>query len=390
LTAAAEAIADGDYQHHVSLSHRDELGKLAGVFNRMSRQLRTREAELRESRERLAAVLGGMSEGVIAVDDDERIVFANATAGKMLGFSADQVEGRSFLESVRNHKLYRAIEEARANNASRQLEIKIGIREPRVLNVSLTLLGGDTAPRVILSLHDVTNLRRLETLRRDFVANVSHELKTPLSSIKAYAETLSAGALHDHANNLRFVQQIEEQAERLNDLIMDLMSLAQIESGQKTYNIAPLSVAETVHSCLADYRLTAQAKGVRLVANASSEDIVVAADESALFQILDNLVDNAVKYTPTGGTVTVRWRALEAQREGEIEVEDNGIGIAEEHVARLYERFFRVDKARSRELGGTGLGLAIVKHLVQALGGSVHVESRLAQGTRFTIRLPLV
>jgi len=387
LTEAAEAIADGDYKQQVYVPNRDELGGLARVFNRMSRQLQLREAELHDSRERLSGVLGGMSVGVIAVDDEERIIFANATAGRMLGFVPEQVECGPLLASVRNHKLYRAIQETRATTTSRQLEIQVGLREPRIVDVSLRYLGGDSTARVILGLHDVTHLRRLETLRRDFVANVSHELKTPLSAIKAYAETLSAGAIHDRANNLRFVQQIEEQAERLNVLIMDLIRLAQIESGQQQYQLGPLSVAEAAGACVTSYRPLAQSRGVALTTPAGAADAIVLADDEALRQILNNLLDNALKYTPRGGRVELRWRVVDSI--GEIEVEDNGIGIAEEHLDRLFERFFRVDRARSRELGGTGLGLSIVKHLVQAQGGSVHVSSQLGQGSTFSIRLPL-
>ncbi len=257
----------------------------------------------------------------------------------------------------------------------------------RVLGVNATCLQGEPSTRFILVLQDVTELRRPESLRQEFVANVSHELKTPLSSIKAYAETLLGGAINDQQNNVKFVQSIEEQAARLHELILDLLSLARVESGQKTFDIRAVKLASAVQSCLAEYQAAANSKGINLKTTGTLPDLQVRADEEGIRQILNNLIDNAVKYTPAGGEVTVGWRA-----EGPlavIEVRDTGIGIAAEYLPRVFERFYRVDRARSRELGGTGLGLSIVKHLAQSFGGSVSVESRRGEGSVFTVKLPL-
>jgi two-component system phosphate regulon sensor histidine kinase PhoR len=233
----------------------------------------------------------------------------------------------------------------------------------------------------------MTELRRLESLRQEFVTNVSHELKTPLSSIKAYAETLREGAINDPQHNLEFVQRIEDQADRLHELILDLISLARIESGQQTYEVADVDVASVVNACLEHHRPSAESQQLSLEAEPTTDSVVVPADEEALRQILDNLVNNAIKYTPPGGRVRVGWRV--DGRSALIEVSDTGIGVSPQDQPRLFERFFRVDKARSRELGGTGLGLSIVKHLAHFFGGSVGVRSTPGKGSLFWVRLPL-
>jgi two-component system phosphate regulon sensor histidine kinase PhoR len=240
---------------------------------------------------------------------------------------------------------------------------------------------------VVLVMRDVTEIKRLENMRQQFLANVSHELKTPLSSIKAYAETLLGGARHDAEHCQRFLERIDEQAARLHQLIQDMLSLARIESGQAALEVTDVSVQRSVGRCLADYEALAAARGVMLDNLADDPSLVIRGDEEAVWQILANLVDNAVKYTPPAGRVSVA-----ARRDGGmavIEVRDTGAGIAAEHHARVFERFYRVDKARSRELGGTGLGLSIVKHLCQAMGGTVAVQSEINRGSTFTVRLPL-
>lgn len=391
LTASAEAIASGEYHQQVYFHSNDELGELATSFNRMSEQLKTRETQLREGRQRLATVLEGMAEGVISLDDRQRIVLANVAAGKLLGFTPDDSQGRPLIEVIRNHKLHTALVESQASNESRRVEIELAEGENRALSIYATLVPGERRTRFILVIQDVTDLRRLESMRQEFVANVSHELKTPLSSIKAYAETLSAGAINDAENNLRFVHRIEDQAERLHQLILDLLSLARIESGQQAFDIGVIDVESLVLSCLAEHQGNAESKGIELLADGSGDDAKIRADEEGARQILNNLVNNALNYTEEGGKVTVGWRSEPNSAPGMaiLCVSDTGAGIAEQHLPRLFERFYRVDKARSRELGGTGLGLSIVKHLTQSFGGNVEVESELGAGTTFTVRLPL-
>jgi two-component system phosphate regulon sensor histidine kinase PhoR len=386
ITRAASAIASGDYQHRIYVANRDELGTLASTLNRMSQALDNRMTQLTESHERQATVLGGMIEGVIAVDQRQRIAFANSAAGRLFNFRPVAAEGRRLLEVVRNHELDAAVNAAITTRQPQRLETARDGAEKLSVAIQATPLAGNPCPGVVLVMHDTSELRRLESLRRDFVANVSHELKTPLSSIKAYAETLRNGALADRETSEKFVDRIQEQADRLHNLIIDMLSLARIESAQEVFNIEPVSVSEVVNACLATQRAAADAKRIELRCEASEKPCNVRADREGLREILDNLVDNAVKYTGEGGRVIVRWRS----RGGEavIEVEDSGIGISADDLSRVFERFYRVDKARSRELGGTGLGLAIVKHLSQSFGGGVSATSEPGKGSRFSITLP--
>jgi two-component system phosphate regulon sensor histidine kinase PhoR len=253
-------------------------------------------------------------------------------------------------------------------------------------------MPGSPPRGVLLVLHDTSELRRLERVRQEFVANVSHELKTPLSVIKACVETLLEGAADDPQHRAPFLERIAEQADRLHALILDLLSLARIESGTEVFQSQAVPLGPAVAACLERHRTRAKGKDLLLEAVAPSaafdgkEELAAWADEEAINQILDNLVDNALKYTPPGGRIAVSWRA----ENGEVclEVRDTGIGIPEQDLPRIFERFYRVDKARSRELGGTGLGLSIVKHLVHAMQGSVQATSRLGQGTMFLVRLP--
>ena len=387
LTSAAERIAAGDRHQPISVSNRDEIGILAASFNRMSNTLTERIDELRERGDQLAAVLGGMDEGVIALDDQSRILLANDLAGKLFEFDASVAQGRSLLSTIRDETLREAIGKAFADRSSVIVEIELRGQRSGTLSVNVSPLPGEPCPGVILVIDDLTELRRLESLRQDFVANVSHELKTPLSSIKAYAETLRNGAINDCDHNLLFVQRIEDQANRLYQLILDLLSLARIESGQETYEMHNVVVQPIVAACLERHQAAANARSIKLIAEEPDSAVVLRTDDEALLQILDNLVTNAIKYTPAEGKVVIRW-CQEGQM-GLIEVADTGIGIALEDQSRLFERFFRVDKARSRELGGTGLGLSIVKHLVQFFGGNVGVESQSEQGSTFWVRLPL-
>lgn len=385
LTTAAESVAAGEYQQNVYLQNHDELGVLAKSFNRMTKELNVRETQLRESNRRLITVLEGMVEGVIALDDRERVVLANAAAGRLLGFVPAEAEGRPLLEVARNRPIHEALTVSDSAD-SRHTEIELGDEEGRVVGINSTLLSSEPSTRCILVLHDLTELRRLESLRQEFVANVSHELKTPLSCIKAYAETLLSGAIDDVENNRRFVGQIDEQAERLSELILDLLSIARIESGQQAFEVSAVNVADVAHACITSNQAAATSKEIMLAVGGSPEGLLVSADEEGVRQILNNLIDNAIKYSPEAGTVSVTWRLEDTN--ACIEVRDTGPGISAEFLPRLFERFFRVDKARSRELGGTGLGLSIVKHLAQSFGGGVEVESQVGEGTVFTVTLP--
>jgi len=389
IDRAVDAIAQGDFRQRLYVPNRDELGQVASKLNRMCQDIDSRLNQLQANNERQATVLGGMIEGVIAVDRRERVLFANAAAGRLFDFRPALVEGRPLLEVVRNHSLEEAVSAVLATRQPQRLETTQEGSDKMSVAIQATPLPGDPCPGVVIVMHETTELRRLESLRRDFVANVSHELKTPLSSIKAYAETLRNGALNDRAASVTFVERIMEQADRLHHLILDMLSLARIESAQQVFDIEPVSVQQVVEECLSSHRAAADAKQITMVAEPQHMGCMVRADQEGLREILDNLVDNAIKYTPEGGRVAVRWRATSDGKMASIEVEDTGIGIPAEELSRVFERFYRVDKARSRELGGTGLGLAIVKHLAQSFGGGVSAASETGRGSMFAVELPL-
>lgn len=389
LTKGAEKISTGDYGHRVYAVSPDEVGMLAAAFNRMSERLATQFSQLEEDRQQLRTILSGMVEGVIALDAEQRVVFANERAARLLDVQAQAASGRKLWEVVRHRALQEVVERALAQSGPCREELSWAGTPPRQLTVHAARLPGSPPRGVVLVLHDTTELRRLERLRRDFVANVSHELKTPLAVIQACVETLLEGTDDDPAAHRRFLGRIGEQAARLHALILDLLSLARVESGEEAFEMAAVPVGPAVGACLERHRARADAKAQHLQVMAAEPDcdhVAAWADAEAVGQILDNLVDNAVKYTPEGGTIVVGWRA-----DGPhvlLVVQDTGIGIPEADLPRIFERFYRVDKARSRELGGTGLGLSIVKHLTQAMQGSVEAISKPGSGTTFLVRLP--
>lgn len=403
----------------------DGIEHVGAEFARMREQLAAKMDELRDSNERFANVIDTMAEGVLAIDAEARVVLANQASRRILDFPAGEYRGRPLWELARHRALQDLALTALKSEGPLQAEVETGGPLRKTLTVRASRIGGAERPGAMVVLHDVSELRRLENLRSEFVANVSHELKTPLASIKAFAETLRMGAINDAENNLVFLARIEEQTDRLHDLIQDLLQLARVESGQEAFEIDSIPVEESILLCVRGFEPAAKAKQIQLhleppgalpsrgaleshevsgeragaepgVAASSTghsrpieepdDGLLVRADSEGLRTILNNLIDNAIKYTPAGGKVTIRWSARD---EGvTIEVQDTGIGIAASHQARVFERFYRVDKARSREMGGTGLGLSIVKHLVNSFGGQVSLESYPRQGSTFRLLLP--
>jgi two-component system phosphate regulon sensor histidine kinase PhoR len=385
LTEAARLIAEGGYGHKVYAAGPDEIGELARTFNHMSGRLARQFAQLEEDRQQLRAILSGMVEGVIALGADERILFVNERAARLLEFQPQAAVGRRLWEVVRVRPLQDLVRRALTDPAPHQQELRWSSPSLRSLTVHAARLA--SAGGAVLVLHDTTDLRRLERVRQDFVANVSHELKTPLSVIKACVETLLDGAAEDPLHRGRFLERIGDQSDRLYALILDLLSLARIESGEEAFELRSVALGPAVAECLERHRARAEAKRQQLLAEPPAGELPAAhVDEEALGQILDNLVENAIKYTPEESRIVVRWRSEGGKVR--LEVEDNGQGIPEADLPRVFERFYRVDKARSREMGGTGLGLAIVKHLAQAMKGTVRATSRVGQGTTFIVSLP--
>jgi two-component system phosphate regulon sensor histidine kinase PhoR len=324
---------------------------------------------------------------VIAVDDQESILLMNERARAMFGVGPGRGEGKPFLEVIRNADLHEIFRSGRTAGGVFRRELRLvhpADRTLRVTAVPLRLSG--EAPGLVLVIDDVTELRRLEHVRTEFIANVSHELRTPLTAIQGYLETLLGGALEERQHARRFVEIAFRHTERLGRLLNDLTDLSNIELGKVSLRLAPVALRPLIDSVLELVAVKAREGSVALTAEVS-EGLTVQADHDRLVQILINLVDNAVKYTPAGGSVTVRARPVTDGRI-EVSVSDTGVGIPRSDLPRITERFYRVDKARSRELGGTGLGLAIVKHLVLAHAGDLVIDSEEGRGTTVRVLLP--
>lgn len=389
LIGGARHLAEGNLRHKFEVNGSREFIELANSFNAMSDKLSATIAQLERDREQLRTILSGMVEGVIAIDNDQRVLFVNQRAADLLGFPADSAHGRKLWEVSRQQALAGMIRAVLDGEGPLRQEFDWNGPNTKNLAVYASRLPGPSSPGAVMVLHDTTELRRLERLRQDFVANVSHELKTPLANIKSSVEALLDGAMEEPQPRDNFLAEIDEQSDRLDALIQDLLTLARIESGESGLEFQPVLIDDAVNSSLDRHRTRAEAKGLVLTGVAlgpNSADLTAIVDEEGLAHILDNLVDNAIKYTQPGGRVTVRWKD-----DGDnvaIEVEDTGYGIPLRDQPRIFERFYRVDKARSRELGGTGLGLSIVKHLVQAMRGTVKVTSELNKGSTFHLTFP--
>jgi two-component system phosphate regulon sensor histidine kinase PhoR len=386
LSGAADAIARGDYGKKVLVSSRDEVGRLAASFNAMSEASAAQIAQMAQDREQLRAIFRSMVEGVLVLDAEQTILFVNEAAEQLLGEPTPSAQGQKIWQVFRHRQLNEAVTKILGGDEPYRCDLEWNGMERRALALQGARLPGQPHRGAVLVFHDITHLRKLETMRQDFVANVSHELKTPLAAIQATVETLLDGAMQDTDHNVRFLERVRENADRLHRLVQDLLSLGRIESSQAPLELEAIDLQAAVEACIGRHADRAKAKGLQLVGEPPGQVVSALADEEALAEILDNLVDNAIKYTPAGGAITLRWFAED--RQAIVQVIDTGVGIPEKDLPRIFERFYRVDKARSRELGGTGLGLSIVKHLVHALGASISVTSRLGQGSVFTIRIP--
>ena len=387
---AARNVEKGSYDRISSGLNRrdDEWGELADAFSQMQRVLSQRESGLKENSSRLEAVLSSMIEGVIALDSSGEVTMANNAACQMFSLIKPELIGRKLINIVRFPELIEAIETTLFNDVFSNTEFTTVGDTRKTIRAQVSVLDvGDEKPGAAIVLHDVTELRQLETLRQDFVANVSHELKTPLASIRAYAETLKLGALNDPKNNLKFVERIEAQADILNQQIQDLIQLARVESAQTAFEIVRINLRKLCLDCVNTFATEADSLKVKLTLQENDEELFIDADHKAIRTIVNNLISNALHYTPERGSVTVILS--QTDRLATIEVVDTGIGISAEHQSRIFERFYRVDKARSRDMGGTGLGLAIVKHLAQAFEGNVELSSSEGEGSTFSIHFPL-
>jgi two-component system phosphate regulon sensor histidine kinase PhoR len=382
-------VSGGDFRPLPSDDTEDELTDLARALNETAAHLDRTIRTLTGERNQSSAILRSMIEGVAVIDSRERVVFCNRAFAEILNLDAARCEGRPLVELVRQADLLDLARRALTSADSLQGSLIIGTVMPRSFAVTATPVKAlePAANGAVIVLHDITELRRLERVRQDFVANVSHEFKTPLTAIQGFAETLLGGALEDEKNNRRFLEIIRDHASRLGRLTDDLLKLARIEAGKLDVQYQPVSVAELVEGCAATTLFKASQRNIALNLSYPPELPAVRGDAGLLREVLQNLLDNAVQYTSPGGRVDLS--AATRDHEAVITVADTGIGIPLADQERIFERFYRVDAARSREVGGTGLGLSIAKHIVEAHGGRLWVESTVGAGSQFHFSIPL-
>ncbi|MCB9799707.1 MAG: PAS domain S-box protein [Candidatus Omnitrophica bacterium] len=387
ITKAAERYAKGDLKKKIFIDAKDEIRILADSMNYMAISLQQRIEEIEAEKTKLAAILENMAEGMIAVDHERHILMINTSVEKMFGISRSEMIGRSLIETIRNPKIDLMMEQAVAGRTIASQEIELLHPEGKVLNANAVGIGSKNKQVAgILVLHDMTKIRKLEKLRTEFVANVSHELKTPLTTLKGFIETLLSGALRDGEKAKSFLTMMETDTDRLTRLIDDLLELSKIESKEIPLNLAPLNIGLEFDRVINRMRPGIEKKQIFCVNQILSGQIPsVMGDRDKLEQVIINLLDNAVKFNRQSGHLMVS--AVLLKDRVRVSVQDTGMGIPKEDRERIFERFFRVDKARSRELGGTGLGLSIVKHIIEAHGGAVSCESEVGKGSTFSFTL---
>ena len=386
MVEAAKSMVGGEFKQRIPAGSNDELSDLASALNQMASSIEEKIEALKQDRAKMAATLIAMQEGVMVLTVDGTLRLTNPAMERMIGRHDSELTGKSYWEVVRQPKLNEFISHALAG-AGQMTEISLGTRSDRIFQVYASSLAEshDRPAGLVLVFHDITELRRLEQVRKDFVANVSHELRTPITAIKGYVEALRDDPKVDLQQRQRFLEIIETHTDRLNVIITDLLLLSKIESGQIPLQQHPVELVPLLHRTLGLFSHQINRKQHKVVLNGSGALPPVLGDEERLGQVFSNLLDNAIKYTPDHGAITITLG--EENGSVDVHIDDTGIGIPPTDLPRIFERFYRVDKARSRELGGTGLGLAIVKHLVEAHGGTVTAESR-GKGTRFTVKLP--
>jgi two-component system, OmpR family, phosphate regulon sensor histidine kinase PhoR len=402
LKRFSRRLADGDFRPLPAERPRDELSDLTDALNETAASMDRTIRSLSGERNRSSAILRSMVEGVAVVDAQERIVFSNRAFSEILNLDAAAIEGRPVIEVVRNSGLLGLIRRALNGEEGLQTDIAMGIVQQRTFAITATpvqalepgVAGTFDVPPLpekpsgaVVVLHDVTELRRLERVRQDFVANVSHEFKTPLTAIQGFAETLLAGAMEDSHSSRRFLEIIRDHAVRLARLTNDLLKLARIEAGKLEVEFFPVPLMEVIERSAETTLLKASRKQIALEVDVPPDLPMVRGDASLLRDVLQNLIDNAIQYTPEGGRIQVN--AFVGAREAVVCVADTGIGIPLVDQERIFERFYRVDAARSREAGGTGLGLSIAKHIIEAHGGRLWVESEVGRGSKFFFSVPL-
>jgi two-component system phosphate regulon sensor histidine kinase PhoR len=399
LREFAARMARGDFRPTIAEegADKDEFKELAKELNEMAAQLGAMTARLTAERDRSREILRSMAEGVAVIDAQGRVIFCNAAFAQIWGGQAAAYEGKSIVETIRQPDILELIRKTLEGAEGLQEEISVGGGRQRKFSVMATpapmaepanaAARASAAQRgAVVVLHEITELRRVEQVRKDFVANVSHELRTPLTAIQGFAETLLSGALEDQQNNRRFVEIIRSHAARLSRLTDDLLKLSRIEAGKLEPETRPVAMQELLEAGAEAARIAAATKQIMLSVSAPENLPAARGDANLLREALRNLLDNAVQYTPAGGRIEVS--AVGQNGNVVVTVADTGIGISQADQSRIFERFYRVDAARSRAVGGTGLGLSIAKHIVEAHGGKLWVESEIGRGSQFHFSVP--
>ncbi|TEB05806.1 Alkaline phosphatase synthesis sensor protein PhoR [Pelotomaculum schinkii] len=389
MASIAQDMARGNLEQEIRIFAQDEIGDLARSINYMARQLKTNIDDIIAEKNRIQAILASMADGVIAMDPWGRVILVNPVVEKLFGITQEASRGKNILRIIRNNELEKMINHALETGQPIDKLVEIQTPDPFIFYVNVTPLknGGAEQGGLVAVLKDITERKRVEEMRSDFVANVSHELRTPLTSIRGFAETLLDGAVEDPKVARPFLEIINTETERLSRLIDELLNLSKIEDKKTIPNWQTLNISNLIDRAVTILKPRAIEKEITIDVEASETIPVFEGDADMMCQVLINLIDNSISYTQSGGEIHIRASA--GAHELKVDVQDNGIGIPQESLHRVFERFYRVDKARSREHGGTGLGLSIVKHIIDAHHGTVQVESNLGVGSTFSFVLPL-
>lgn len=388
IQKTTEKITQGDFKGHLPLRRKDELGNLASNLNQLSSELQNKIIEIMHDKSELEAILASMVEGVIVIGKDERIVLLSSPIYNMLELRSQEAIGKPYWEIIRHQEINLSIQEALQDKKSLKKEVAIYAPAENHFNMQISCVLSDAGELagIVAVFHDVTELRKLARMRSEFVANVSHEFKTPLTTIKGFVETLKEGALHDPEKSQKFLNIIQTHTQRLEYLVNDLLTLSAIETKGETLNLERTPLLSIIEPVIRLFNDRLENKHLQLTLSVQKNLPPLSIDRVKMEQVFLNLLDNAIKFTPSKGKIAIK--AVSTDDSIRIDIEDTGIGIEQKHLPHLFERFYRVDKSRSRELGGTGLGLSIVKHILSLHQGKISVQSQPEKGSVFSVFIP--